>query len=58
MEPLAVSIPEASRISSCSRSLLYQEIKKGNLQVLKIGRRTAVNLQTLRQWLASKGEAA
>ena len=58
-EPLAVSIPEATRITSCSRSTLYAEIKSGNLKVHKIGRRTAVTIENLKGWLASKsGEAA
>ena len=57
-EPLAVSIGEASRISSCGRSTLYAEIKSGNLKIRKVGRRTIVALDDLRAWLASKsGEA-
>ena len=57
-EPLAVSIHEASRISSCGRSTLYSEIKSGKLKIRKVGRRTIVALDDLRAWLASKsGEA-
>ena len=57
-EPLAVSIPEASRISSCGRSTLYSEIKSGHLKIRKVGRRTIVVLDDLRAWLDSKGEPA
>ena len=53
-EPLAVSIQEASRISSCGRSTLYSEIKSGKLKIRKVGRRTIIALDDLRDWLASK----
>ncbi len=57
-EPLAVPIPEAARLSGCGRSTLYSEISKGNLKVRKVGRRTIVAMDDLRNWLASKvGEA-
>lgn len=58
-EPLAVPIPEAARLSGCSRSTLYAEISKGNLKIRKVGRRTIVAMDDLRNWLASKvGEDA
>lgn len=58
-EPLAVPILEAARLSGVGRSKLYQEISLGNLKVRKIGRRTIVAMDDLREWLASKiGEAA
>jgi excisionase family DNA binding protein len=56
-EPLAVAIPEAARISGVGRSTIYSEISKGNLKIQKVGRRTVVTLQNLREWLTSK-EAA
>jgi excisionase family DNA binding protein len=56
-EPLAVAIPEAARISGVGRSTIYSEISKGNLKIHKVGRRTVVTLQNLREWLTSK-EAA
>ena len=58
-EPLAVPIPEAVRLSGCGRSTIYAEISKGNLKIRKVGRRTIVAMDDLRNWLASKnGEAA
>lgn len=53
-DPLAVSIPEASRMSSCGRSTIYAEIKSGNLKIMKVGRRTIIALDDLRSWLATK----
>jgi excisionase family DNA binding protein len=53
-EPLAVPIPEAARLGGVGRSLIYSEIAKGNLRIVKIGRRTIVMMDDLRAWLASK----
>jgi hypothetical protein len=51
--PLAHKIEAASRISNCGRTLLYAEIKAGNLTARKIGRRTIILDEDLRRWLAS-----
>ncbi len=58
IEPLAVPIPEAARLSGCGRSTIYSEISKGNLKRRKVGRRTIVTMEDLRNWLASKIEEA
>ena len=58
-EPLAVPIPEAARLGGVGRSTIYSEVKRGNLRIRKVGRRTIVAMDDLRAWLASKaGEAA
>ena len=53
-EPLAVTIVEAARLGGVGRSTIYSEISKGNLKVRKVGRRTIVAMDDLRNWLASK----
>ena len=53
-EPLAVPIPEAARLGGIGRSTIYAEISKGNLKIRKVGRRTIVAMEDLRDWLASK----
>ena len=59
MEPLAVPIPEAARLGGVGRSTIYAEIAKGNLKFRKVGSRTIIMMDDLREWLASKiGEAA
>ena len=59
IEPLAVPIPEAARLGGVGRSTIYSEISKGNLKIRKVGRRTIIAMDDLREWLASKiGEAA
>ena len=46
--PLAYSINEACRVSSLSRTRLYQLIAAGRLDVRKIGRRTIIPASSLR----------
>jgi excisionase family DNA binding protein len=53
-EPLAVPIAEAARLGGVGRSTIYAEISKGNLRIRKVGRRTIVAMDDLRNWLASK----
>jgi excisionase family DNA binding protein len=57
-EPLAVPIPEAARLGGVGRSTLYAEIAKGNLKIRKVGRRSIVAMDDLRNWLASKSTEA
>jgi excisionase family DNA binding protein len=54
LEPLAVPITEAARLTGCGRSTLYSEIAKGHLRIRKIGARTLIAMEDLRSWLASK----
>lgn len=50
-EPLAVSITEAARMAGIGRTSLYEEIGRGALPARKIGRRTVVRIDDLREWL-------
>jgi len=56
-EPLAVPSPEAARLGGVGRSTIYSEIAKGNLKIRKVGRRTIVAMDDLREWLASKTDS-
>jgi excisionase family DNA binding protein len=51
VEKLAVSIEEAVKMTSMSRSYLYQEIALGNLPSIKVGARRLVTVAALRAWL-------
>jgi excisionase family DNA binding protein len=57
-EPLALAIPEAARISGIGRSKIYEEVNKGHLRLVKIGRRSVILMDDLRAWLASKAKEA
>jgi excisionase family DNA binding protein len=45
--PLAVTIPNAVRLSGIGRTVLYRHIKEGTLPILKSGRRTLVRVDAL-----------
>jgi excisionase family DNA binding protein len=49
---LAYSVDEAARLTGLSRDLLYDEMRRGNLKYLKIGRRRIITRQHLDQFLA------
>ena len=50
-ERLAYSIDEAARLTGLSRDLLYDEMRRGNLTYLKVGRRRLITRQHLQQFL-------
>jgi excisionase family DNA binding protein len=48
---LAYSLDEAARLTGISRDLLYDEMRRGNLTYLKVGRRRLITRQHLNQFL-------
>ncbi len=54
--PLSVTIPDAVRLSGCSRSALYVALKRGDLPARKAGRRTLISFADLQAYLASLPE--
>jgi excisionase family DNA binding protein len=50
-ERLAYSIDEAARLTGLSRDLLYDEMRRGNLTYVKVGRRRLITRHHLRQFL-------
>jgi excisionase family DNA binding protein len=50
-ERLAYSVGEAARLTGLSRDLLYDEMRRGNLSSIKVGRRRLITRQHLRQFL-------
>ncbi len=51
-ERLAYSVDEAARLTGLSRDLLYDQMRQGHLDYLKIGRRRLITRQHLEQFLA------
>ena len=51
--PIAVTIPDAVKLSGCSRSSLYEALKRGDLTARKAGRRTLIAFRDLEAYLAS-----
>jgi hypothetical protein len=51
MEPIAVRLPEATRISGLSKSEIYRGARRGEIILLKNGRSTLVVVNSLRSTL-------
>lgn len=56
-ERLAYSVDEAARLTGLSRDLLYDEMRRGHLDYLKIGRRRLITRQHLEQFLGISPQA-
>lgn len=50
-ERLAYSVDEAAQLTGLSRDLLYDEMRRGRLTYVKIGRRRLITRQHLEQFL-------
>ena len=48
---LAYSVDEAARLTGLSRDLLYDQMRRGNLAYVKVGRRRLTTRQHLQQFL-------
>lgn len=50
-ERLAYSVDEAARLTGLSRDLLYDEMRRGHLDYIKVGRRRLITRQHLEEFL-------
>jgi hypothetical protein len=53
MEPLAVTIKEAMRLTALPHRSLYRELERGTIKAVKRGTRTVVLMDSLRAYLVS-----
>lgn len=53
-EPISVRIPEAIRLTGLSRSRLYELIKNGQIEVVKVGASTLVLFGSLREFIEER----
>jgi excisionase family DNA binding protein len=51
-ERLAYSVDEAAHLTGLSRDLLYDEMRRGHLGYVKVGRRRLITRQHLEQFLS------
>lgn len=59
IERVAYSVPEASIATNLSQSYIWEAIKAGDLVVSRIGRRTLIPADRLREWIrAGESQAA
>jgi hypothetical protein len=56
IEPLTVRIPVAVRLTGIGRSKLYELIKSGDVETVKIGTATLITMASLRR-LVERGSA-
>lgn len=56
MEPLAVSPPEAARLLGISKSKIYTLTNQSDFPSFKLGGRTLVSVEGLRNWIAKQAE--
>lgn len=50
--PIAVTIPDAVKVSGLSRTSIYEALKRGDLSARKAGRRTLISFADLKAYLA------
>jgi excisionase family DNA binding protein len=53
MEQLALPVSEAAKAGGPKRAKLYEEINKGRLRAIKMGRSTRILVDDLRKYLAA-----
>ncbi len=53
IEPIAVTIPDAIRISGLSRSEIYRRLAASDLEAIKSGTRTLILMDSIKRYLAS-----
>jgi len=58
LEPLAVSAPEAARLLGVSKPTIYQYIHQGGFPAFKLGNRTLVSVEGLREWVKKQTEVS
>jgi len=51
--PIAVTIPDAVKLSGMSRTSIYEALKRQDISARKAGRRTLISFADLEAYLAS-----
>lgn len=53
VNPIAVTVPEAVKLSGLSRTAIYEALKRKDISARKSGRRTLIQFADLETYLAS-----
>ena len=53
LEPISVRIPEACRLTGLSRSRVYELMKGGEIEFVKVGSSTLILVASLRRFIES-----
>jgi excisionase family DNA binding protein len=57
MEPISVRIPGAVRLTGLSRSRIYELMRDGEIEYVKVGHSTLIPTEGLRRFIESKRKA-
>lgn len=52
LESINVSVPEAARILGCSRAKFYQLLGEGHIRAVRLGKRTLIPVDAIREFSA------
>lgn len=58
LEPLAVSAQEAARLLGVSKPKVYELMARGDFPSFKVGSRTLVSVEGLREWVKKQTEVS
>lgn len=58
LEPMAVSPAECARLLGVSRPKVYDLINRGDFPSFKLGARTLISVDGLREWIAKQAEVS
>ncbi len=53
MEAIATSVNEAAKALGIGRTSIYQLIREGRLEVVKLGRRTLIKVESIRRLIGA-----
>lgn len=56
LEPLTVSAEEAAKLLGISKPLIYQLIGRADFPSFKLGKRTLVSVEGLREWVRGQAQ--
>ena len=58
LEPMAISAPEAARLLGVSKPKVYELMNRGDFPAFKLGGRTLISVDGLREWVKKQTEVA
>lgn len=57
IQPIAVRVPDACRMTGIGRSKLYELIESGDIAIVKVGRMTLIPVANLEEFIAKLASA-
>ncbi|WP_114951533.1 helix-turn-helix domain-containing protein [Sphingosinicella terrae] len=54
LEPISVRVPQAVRLTGLSRSRIYELMKSGEIEFVKVGASTLILVESLRAYIVGR----